>query len=129
MRATTLRSVSALSSGSLAAITAYTVNSIERSNYDHNRYASDYERTVSDNRLDYGHDTVSSASPHDYPYQQHSRPYRQSRSTPVKPPTLHVRARITTLGVDARQEVEIEDTPAVRAKLRAGWFVLLQPKS
>lgn len=38
---------------------------------------------------------------------------------------LRVKARITTLGVNAGEHVEIEDTPSVRRKLRSGWFVLL----
>lgn len=39
---------------------------------------------------------------------------------------LRVRSRITTLGVQAGEHVEIEDTPAVRRKIDAGWFVLLK---
>lgn len=41
--------------------------------------------------------------------------------------TLVVRAKVTTLGVQAGEEVEIEDTPAVRQKIRDGWFTLLVP--
>jgi hypothetical protein len=40
--------------------------------------------------------------------------------------TLRIKARVTTLGVQAGEEVEIEDTPAVRQKLRDGWFRLLE---
>lgn len=38
---------------------------------------------------------------------------------------LRIKARFTSLGVDAGEHVEIEDTPAVRRKLRSGTFVLL----
>ena len=41
--------------------------------------------------------------------------------------TVVVRAKVTTLGVQAGETVEIEDTPAVRQKLRDGWFTLLVP--
>jgi hypothetical protein len=41
--------------------------------------------------------------------------------------TIKIKARITTLGVDAGEQVEIENTEDVRQKLEAGYFVLLQP--
>lgn len=46
----------------------------------------------------------------------------------MEPGRLRIKARITTLGVNAGEHVEIEDTPAVRKKLEAGWFVLLAPR-
>lgn len=43
---------------------------------------------------------------------------------------IKVRAAINTLGIHANEEVEIDDTPAVRAKIAAGWLVpLVQKKS
>lgn len=41
--------------------------------------------------------------------------------------TLKIKSRITTLGVNAGEHVEIEDTPEVRRKILDGWFVLLRP--
>lgn len=46
----------------------------------------------------------------------------------MEPGRIRIKSRITTLGVNAGEHVEIEDTPAVRKKLEAGWFVLLLPK-
>jgi hypothetical protein len=43
----------------------------------------------------------------------------------MEPGRIRVKARITTLGVNAGEHVEIEDTPSVRRKLRSGWFVQL----
>lgn len=39
---------------------------------------------------------------------------------------IRVRARIRVLGIDAGSHVEIDDTPAVRAKIAAGWLVQLK---
>lgn len=44
----------------------------------------------------------------------------------MEPGRLRIRSRITTLGVQAGEHVEIEDTPSVRRKLADGWFVLLK---
>lgn len=38
---------------------------------------------------------------------------------------IRVKARITTLGIDAGTHVEIDNTPAVQRKLHAGWLVEL----
>lgn len=40
---------------------------------------------------------------------------------------IKVKARITTLGLDANTEAEIENTPDVQQQLAAGWFVELRP--
>lgn len=40
---------------------------------------------------------------------------------------IRVKARIHTLGIDAGQHVEIDDTPAVRRKIEAGWLIELRP--
>lgn len=39
---------------------------------------------------------------------------------------IKVRARITTLGIDAGSHVEIDYTPAVQRKIEAGWLVELR---
>jgi hypothetical protein len=44
----------------------------------------------------------------------------------MEPGRLRVKARVTTLGIDAGQQVEVEDTPAVRRKIEAGWLVELR---
>lgn len=38
---------------------------------------------------------------------------------------IKVRARINTLGIQAGEHVEIDYTPAVKAKILAGWLVPL----
>lgn len=43
----------------------------------------------------------------------------------IEPGRLRIKARITTLGVNAGEHVELDDTPSVRRKLRSGHFILL----
>lgn len=47
----------------------------------------------------------------------------------MEPGRLRIRSRVHTLGVQAGDHVEIEDTPAVRRKIADGWFVLLDRKA